>query len=378
MTTAIVPPPSVTDVVVFLQNRPHKAGAQSCLWRLLVHGKSQGRWQSLLVTSKPGWLVEACQQQQIPVLIHPFPRSRSLAGRLYQNGLFAKRLAARLHASALRATLIQGNDHQEGLLTVALAKQLRVPAALLLRDPGMRRQDYFKYQAPLCQLVASIGQVLQDQVATWDPTRPIHSLHDGILSQELLPAKQRRDKPPKRLLVIGSSQPHKGWADLVTALSTLENSGIIHGLAVDFTGEEPSPRRNDLALHRLSSCPIRFLGRVNDFQTLLRQYDLVINPSRRESFGMAAIEVLATGVELLSSRTGIIEQVIQDPRYLYPAGDAPALAAALSALFLQWPHDGLAIADCQNRILQRFHIEQTFQFLTHHYQRLGAASPPWG
>ncbi|MBF0162053.1 MAG: glycosyltransferase family 4 protein, partial [Magnetococcales bacterium] len=354
--TATTPPPTAdTGVVVCLQNRPHKAGAQTCLWRLLV--QTQKRWPSVLVTSKPGWLVEACQQEGIPVLIHPFPNSRSLSGRLWQNRLFAREVAARLEQATLRPLLVQGNDHQEGLLTVALSRRLRVPAALLLRDSGMRQEDYFKYQAPRCQWIAAIGQVLRDRVAGWDPARTIHTLHDGILPQEVQPPLPRRQQPPDRLLIIGSPQPHKGWADLVTALAMLEEQGILRTMAVDFTGDPPSPNRNDLDLRRLSRCTVRFLGRVNDFHALVRQYELVINPSRRESFGMAAIEVLASGVPLLSSRTGIIEQVIEDPRYLYPAGDAPALAAALSTLLHQWPTMEPDIGRCQTLILQRFPLE---------------------
>jgi len=58
-------------------------------------------------------------------------------------------------------------------------------------------------------------------------------------------------------------------------------------------------------------------------------YDLVINPSRMESFGTAAIEVLAAGVPLLSSRTGVIEQVQESAEMLFPPHRPEALASAL-------------------------------------------------
>ncbi len=50
---------------------------------------------------------------------------------------------------------------------------------------------------------------------------------------------------------------------------------------------------------------------------LTREYELVINASRGETFGMAAIEVIAAGISLLSSRTGVIEKVIENEGLLF-------------------------------------------------------------
>lgn len=361
--------PDSTPAVVYLQHRPHKAGAQTCLWRLLVHTTEQGPWHPVLVTSRPGWLVDACRQENIPVIVHPFPSSRSWSGRLYQNRRFATAIANRLATSPLHPLLVHGNDHQEGLLTLALAKRLQVPAALFLRDSAMTRRDYLKYQCPRCQFVAPIGQALHDRVTGWDSARPIPLMQDGILSREVLPPKARPAHPPERLLVIGSPLPAKGWADVVAALQILENSGVLRALQVDFTGDPPTAA--PLALPRASLCRLRFLGRVNDFQSLVRRYDLVLNPSHRESFGMAAVEVLAAGVALLSSRTGIIEQVIDDPHHLYPPGDVSALAARLSTLYTRWSHTGLDLTRCQAILQNRFHIQHTLRLLTSHYQQLG-------
>ncbi|WP_130472589.1 glycosyltransferase family 4 protein [Candidatus Magnetaquicoccus inordinatus] len=352
--------------VLFVQNRPHKAGAQSCLWRLLRYAAQHQLWQSLLLTSGPGWLVDACRAQQIPVLMHPFPSSRSLPARLYQNNLFAKEVHKLLEAAPFPIHLLQGNDHQEGILTLALAKRLQLPAALLLRDSGMRQEDYAKYHVKHCQWLATIGQELHDRVASWSQRSNISTLHDGLLPEEFYPPVSPSPTTPKQILVIGSAQANKGWSDLLAALQILAPQQLLQGMTVDFTGSLPATAPPP----QLPGCQLRFIGRIEAFQELVRRYPLVINPSRRETFGMAAIEVLAAGVPLLSSRTGIIEQIVTDQNFLFPPGEIAALAERLRTLLLQWPQIGLDLPACQQRIQQRFPIAQTAACLAEQYARM--------
>ncbi|MBF0158946.1 MAG: glycosyltransferase family 4 protein [Magnetococcales bacterium] len=361
----------VIKSVIFLQNRPHKAGAQTCLWRLLTQPAIRELWHPVVVCSSHGWLVEACREQGISVIIEPFPSSRSLLARAYGNGAFARRVAARLHQLGMNPLMVQGNDYAEGLLTRALARQLRVPSAIFLRSSGMQRNDYFKYQCHQCDWMAAIGTTLQQQVTGWDPGRAVHVFHDGVLPQEILPP-QAVAGTVQRLLVIGSSAPQKGWRDVITALQRLQAQAWWHeqDWSIDFIGASPDhdTDRHDLA--QLNHCRIRFLGRVNEFAALVRRYDLVINPSRQETFGMAAVEVLACGVPLISSRSGIIEQVIEDSRYLYQAGNAPALAEVLADILAHWPDHALDVALCQKNILNLFLIDHTVFFVTQHYRSL--------
>ncbi|MBF0097716.1 MAG: glycosyltransferase family 4 protein [Magnetococcales bacterium] len=356
--------------ILFLQNRSHKAGAQTCLWRMLVQCRQQGVWEPLLVTSRAGWLTEACATEGIPCLIHPFPSSRSLWGRLYGNGHFVKQVLDRVAAQNFQPQLVQGNDYSEGLLTLLMAKRLQVPASVLLRDPRLRRGDYFKYGCDRCNLVVTIGETLQQAVAGWDATHSIHAVHDGVLSHEVLTPRLVQAAFPQQILVIGSHLPHKGWLDMVRALLHLEQKGFVFsGLRFDFTGVADE-KSNPLPVQCLQSCTTRFLGRVDSFQALLQQYDLVINPSRQETFGMAAVETIAAGTSLLSSRSGIIEQVIEDPRFLYPPGDVEQLADRLEQILLHWPDVGLDLASCQKNIVNRFHVMQTISKIEHLYQKL--------
>ena len=103
---------------------------------------------------------------------------------------------------------------------------------------------------------------------------------------------------------------------------------------------------------------------------LVRGYDLVINPTRMESFGMAAIEVLAAGVPLLSSRTGVIEQVQKREEMLFPPSRPVALAAALQHLLTNWNTVDFGVARAQENIRSRFLIDHTVARIAAAYERL--------
>jgi glycosyltransferase involved in cell wall biosynthesis len=325
------------------------------------------RWNPVVVCSPGGWLVGECQWMGVPVIEEPFPRSRSLTGRLYGNAAFARRVAAKLGA---RPAIVQANDHQECLLGLALGERLGARRAVFLRSPTMNQDDYFKYRCDHFDFIAAVGDEFRARAQAWESRREIALIRDGIFEDEILPPKPKSTAAPRRILVVGSPIVWKGWDDLVEAISLLEQAGALPPTHFDFTGRLPDPHENDLKLGRLTTSSCNFLGRVEAFRDLVRSYDLVINPSRMETFGMAAIEVLAAGVPLLSSRTGVIEIVQTRPEMLFAPGDPRGLAAALRNILDNWGLIDPGVAEAQQRIRQRLLVDHAVSRLNDAYERL--------
>lgn len=341
--------------VLFIQGRTHRAGAQTCLARLLRHEQAFA-WNPVVLSSKPGWFTEECGRLGIPVLLEEFPSSRSLSGRLFGNEAFAKRAASALQVQNFSPSIVFANDHQEGILALSLAGRLQARTAILLRSPGMRREDYFKYRCNEFDHVSAIGDELTERVQAWDPGKTIHAAYDGVFEDEFLEPKPNPAAAPSKILAIGSPLDWKGWADLTEALHMLE-SDALPNLQIDFTGTMPSSGENDLKLGRLKNVVCNFIGRVEKFRELVRGYDLVVNPSRMETFGMAAIEVLAAGVPLLSSKTGVMEDVQTNPAMLFEPADPASLAEALRNVLERWSATDFGVASAQRNIRRKFMID---------------------
>ena len=72
-----------------------------------------------------------------------------------------------------------------------------------------------------------------------------------------------------------------------------------------------------------------FLGKIDAVAPLLAGADLFLLPSTSESFGLSALEALASGVPVVGSQAGGLPEVVRDGEtgFLRPVGDIDAMAA---------------------------------------------------
>src|SRR5437588_297246 len=71
-----------------------------------------------------------------------------------------------------------------------------------------------------------------------------------------------------------------------------------------------------------------FLGNVPNLEEIVGGSDLFLLPSEHESFGMAALEAMASEVPVIATRAGGLPEVVADVEtgYLLPVGDVDAMA----------------------------------------------------
>jgi N-acetyl-alpha-D-glucosaminyl L-malate synthase BshA len=75
---------------------------------------------------------------------------------------------------------------------------------------------------------------------------------------------------------------------------------------------------------------VRSLGKIDDVAPLLAAADLYLLPSESESFGLSALEALASGVPVIATNVGGLPEVVANGvnGALHPLGDVDAMAAS--------------------------------------------------
>lgn len=75
---------------------------------------------------------------------------------------------------------------------------------------------------------------------------------------------------------------------------------------------------------------VLFLGKYANVDELLSCADLFLLPSSSESFGLAALEAMASGAPVVGTRTGGLPEVVPhgEAGFLFPVGDVEAMAEA--------------------------------------------------
>jgi D-inositol-3-phosphate glycosyltransferase len=149
------------------------------------------------------------------------------------------------------------------------------------------------------------------------------------------------------LLFVGRLTPIKGLETLLRALAVLRSDGFATArLRLLVVGGTKGDEAGSGHLRRLAhDCGIAdwvdFRGPQP--QPVLTDYyaaaDLCLIPSRYESFGMVALEAMASGVPVVASRAGGLAVTVQDgvTGRLVPEGDVGALARTVAGLLADEP-----------------------------------------
>lgn len=100
-------------------------------------------------------------------------------------------------------------------------------------------------------------------------------------------------------------------------------------------GDGPEHPRAVALAHELGVADrVSFVGSYPNLEPLLASADLFLLPSSQESFGLSALEAMASGVPVVASRVGGVPEVVEDGRsgYLNEVGDVDAMAASATRL----------------------------------------------
>jgi glycosyltransferase involved in cell wall biosynthesis len=237
------------------------------------------------------------------------------------DGLIASPAAAELlpHTGRIRMTVllhmplatVPGTHHDASAQRSERAV-LRAATSVVATSEWTRQQVLSRYAIPARQVhVARPGA---DRVAV--PARPVHG----------------------HLICVGVLSRHKGQDILVEALAGLPDRDWRCVLAGPLDRDPDFVQQLRARITRLGYGHRVRLAGVLTGAALSRAYttaDLLVTPSRRETYGMTVTEALAHGLPVVATAVGGLPEALgfaadgTRPGQLIPPGDPAALAAAL-------------------------------------------------
>lgn len=195
--------------------------------------------------------------------------------------------------------------------------------------------------------------------------RRSHVVYNGVASPPQPLSPRPRTEGPLRVLYIGRLSPRKGPDLVIAAASRLHSAGRaveVTLLGAVFEGYEWFER--DLRSQAAEAgVTVDFAGFHTDIWPFLEQADVLLVPSRvDEPFGNTAVEgVLALRPVIASDSSGLREAAGgYGTARLVAAGDADAIASALTDIDARWDEIVSTVADSRAEALRR-HAPQVYR-----------------
>lgn len=172
-----------------------------------------------------------------------------------------------------------------------------------------------------------LAQATRDNFGT---TRDIEVIPNFVDTERFAPRGAAAGEPT----IVHSSnfRPLKRVDDVVAIFARVRRGRACRLLLLG-DGPERARIEADVRARGLGG-DVDFLGEQLDVAATLRRAHVFLLPSETESFGLAALEALASGVPVVASRAGGLPEVVREGEdgLLLPVGDVEAMAAAVARI----------------------------------------------
>lgn len=230
-------------------------------------------------------------------------------------------------ASALLARSILGAKMPKTIITLHGTDVSRAPD-----DPSAKLVTRFAVEA--ADLITVPSEFLAQEAHTKlgvSSEREVQVTPNFVDIDRFRPARSPRVVGPEQPLVlvhVSNLRPVKRPRDLI---AVLERVRTIRPARLRVVGDGPGQADLQQLVHeRGLEHEVELLGRLADPSEVLRASDVFVLPSASESFGVAGLEALASGVPVVGYRVGGLPEVVtEDSGRLVAAHDVGALAEAV-------------------------------------------------
>jgi glycosyltransferase involved in cell wall biosynthesis len=332
--------------------------------RRVCAGLAEAGWEVLVATVAAAWPVPGSgARADLARIVSAIPDGETVL----IDGLIASPTAAQLlpHTGRIRITVLLHmplaavlDTHHNASAERSERVVLRAAAGVVVTSEWTRRQILTRYAIPACRVHVARPGV--DRVAA--PARPVRG----------------------HLICVGVLGPHKGQDLLVEALADLADRDWHCVLAGSLDRDPGFVEQLQTRITRLGYDHRVRLSGVLTGAALSHAYtaaDLLVAPSRSETYGMTVTEALAHGLPVIATAVGGLPEALGStadgtlPGQLIPPGDPVALAAALADWLGDERHRDRLRAAARQRQSTLRGWEQTTQEIANALTACGRSKP---
>jgi glycosyltransferase involved in cell wall biosynthesis len=161
--------------------------------------------------------------------------------------------------------------------------------------------------------------------------------------------------------MVAALSVRKGVHDFIKAAVNASAVDPLLHFAIVGDGEERTEAERSVRCARLSE-RVHFLGRRSDVLRILPAFDIYVQPSHYEGLSISMLEALATGLPMVTTRVGGVDDVLpgEEGALFVNVGDNAALAASIASLSTDPARRDALTAMSRERVRSAFAVDQMY------------------
>lgn len=303
-------------------------GAEKLLTELLPEQRKLGNEVELLVLDTHGEVfLEKIKERGIKVHTTPFdnrksPKNIFYIGKIVREGKFDVVHAHLTHAQYWTGFSRFLDFSKRTYVTTEHSTSNRRRGNRILKE--MDRIVYGQFDK-----IISISPATEFNLVAWlgeGIEKKSRVIENGIETEGL----EGNVRSAKRceLLMVSRFHPSKDHATVVRALEMLPKEYTVSFAGAGETMERCKKLVADMGL----GDRVNFLGYCNNVRELFKEYDIAIQSSNYEGFGIGALEAMASGLPVVASDVPGLREVVSGGGLLFRPEDAEDLASKIRYL----------------------------------------------
>ncbi len=258
---------------------------------------------------------------------------------------------------------------------------IRIPIATTLHGTDITLvgtdRSYFlitKFAIEQSDGVTAVSHYLSEQMrAVFGIEKPVRVIYNSVNLEHYKIRPHQNEEPT--LIHVSNFRPVKRVLDCVRVLAALRKRIPVR---LRMVGDGPDRGPAERLAHELGvSDFVEFPGKCHNIAETVGRADVLLLPSELESFGLAALEAIASGVPVVSTRVGGIPEVLTDGvnGFLCEVGDVDAMAGRAYDIITNDALRGRLVKAGRETAETRFSTEIIVPKYEEFYEELIARSP---